>query len=95
MIMHFLGGFWVGLTFIYLFQPKDNSINLIFKILLLVLFIGIGWELFEILVNDVIAKNPFNSLDTISDIFFDLLGGFFAVLYFLKRIMFAKENAVK
>ena len=97
MIMHFLGGFWVGLLAIYLFPPKDYAFDVktILKILLFVLLIGVGWEIFEILVNDVLARNPFNTLDTLSDIFFDLSGGAFAILYFLKRIIMPiKEDTV-
>ncbi len=85
MIMHFLGGFWLGLGVFYVFPPKENSINFIFKILLLVLLVGVGWEVYEVLVNDVIARNPFNFLDTLSDIFFDLSGGLCAILYLWKR----------
>ena len=92
MLMHFLGGFWVGLLFIYLFSPKDNSVNSIFKILFFVLTIGIGWEMFEILVNGAIMRNSFNFLDTISDVFFDLAGGSFSILYFLKRIMLQSKD---
>lgn len=83
MIMHFLGGFWIGLAFFYLFSPKNNSVSSVFKILFLVLFVGIGWEVFEIFVNNTIVQNPFNALDTISDVFFDLAGGAFAMFYFL------------
>ena len=82
-IMHFLGGFWIGLAFFYIFSPQNISGKLIFKILLLVLCIGIGWEVYEILVNDILAQNPFNFLDTLSDIFFDLFGGLCAMLYLL------------
>jgi len=87
MFMHFLGGFWAALACLYLFPPKDSSFNSILRIWFLVLCIGIGWEVFEILVNDVIIRNPFNPLDTFSDIFFDLAGGATAILYFLKRII--------
>ena len=45
-------------------------------------FVGLGWEVFEMLVNDVIAQNPFDFKDTSSDIFADLLGGFCAMLIF-------------
>ncbi len=81
--MHFWGGFWVGLASFYIFSLPNISGKLIFKILLLTLLIGIGWEVFEILVNDVIAQNSFNFLDTLSDIFFDLSGGLYAMLYLL------------
>lgn len=87
MIMHFLGGFWVGLLYIYLFLPVDFSKNTVFKLLLFTLIVGILWELFEMLVNEVISSNPFDFLDTTSDIFFDLAGGGTAVSYFFKRIM--------
>ncbi len=87
MPMHTLGGFWIGLASIYFLPPKNNSLNSVIKILLLVLVIGIGWEIYEIGVNDIIAQNPFNYLDTISDIFFDLAGGTFSILYFFKKII--------
>ena len=86
MIMHFLGGFWIGLASFYIFSLQSISDKLIFKILLLVLFIGLGWEVFEILVNDVMAQNSFNFLDTLSDIFFDLSGGLCAMLYLWKKL---------
>ena len=86
MIMHFLGGFWIGLTSFYIFSPQNISGKLIFKILLLVLCIGIGWEVYEILVNDILAQNSFNFLDTFSDIFFDLSGGLCAMLYLWKKL---------
>ncbi len=63
--------------------------------MLFVLFIGVSWELYEVLVNGVLAKDVFNSLDTISDIFFDLAGGFLAVLYFLRKIVLTSQNEVQ
>lgn len=82
MIMHFLGGLWVGLISLYFFSSKTPYL----KILLFVLFIGLGWEIFELLFNNIIAQNPFNALDTISDIFFDLSGGLCAILYVWKKL---------
>ncbi|OGI64849.1 hypothetical protein A3H53_04735 [Candidatus Nomurabacteria bacterium RIFCSPLOWO2_02_FULL_40_10] len=80
-IMHFLGGIWIGILYFYIFPSKESSLNAVFKMLFFILAIGIGWEMFEMLVNDVIAKNPFDYLDTFSDIFFDLFGGLCAILY--------------
>jgi len=80
-IMHFLGGFWLGLVALYLWGVRD--IRLIFKMLFFVFFLGLGWEVFEYLFNNYIAGNSFNVLDTASDIFFDLLGGLCAILYLL------------
>ena len=95
MIMHFLGGFWVGLLFFYLFYYGNLVPKSIFYVFLWVLAIGISWEVFEFCFYNYIAQNAFNLFDTSSDIFFDLFGGAFAVLYFLKRIMRTERNEVK
>ena len=92
MPMHFLGGFWLGLFLIWLFPLEKMSGKMIFKIILGVLLIGIFWEIFEVIVNNNTLQLPFNTLDTLSDIFFDLAGGTFAVFYFLKRIMFLDKS---
>ncbi|MEK7564251.1 MAG: hypothetical protein AAB510_01615 [Patescibacteria group bacterium] len=81
MIMHFLGGFWLGLLFIYLFKPSFISSRLVLDLLAFVFVVGIGWEVYEILVNEFLAQSSFNTTDTISDIFFDLSGGSAAILY--------------
>ena len=81
--MHFLGGFWVGLLFFYLFSFEKHSLGVIFRALFFVFLIGVGWEVYEAFVNNAVAQNPFNFFDTASDIFFDLLGGFCAILYIL------------
>jgi hypothetical protein len=97
MFMHFIGGFWIGLVSLYFLftESKALTFQFILKILLCVLFVGIAWEVFEILVNNVTIQDSFNYLDTFSDILFDLSGGAFAVLYFLKRIMLTEGNKVK
>ncbi|OGI46772.1 hypothetical protein A2121_00185 [Candidatus Nomurabacteria bacterium GWB1_40_6] len=96
MLMHFGGGFWVGLFFIWFFSIKDLPIfqlsfekidfKLILKVLLFVLFFGILWELFEVFVHNYIAQDPFSVLDTTSDIFFDFGGGLCAILYLWKKL---------
>lgn len=99
MPMHFLGGFCTTLVLIWLLSFKkeilDLDFNLISKIILGVLFIGISWEVFEILFNNIIAENPFNVLDTTSDVFFDLAGGILAIVYYLKNIISVGENNVQ
>ena len=94
MPMHFLGGVWLGFVSIYFLLPKEISLKFIFKILSIVVFIGAGWEVFEILIDKFVTQDYFNYLDTISDISFDIAGGLFALLYFLKRIMSLKRSAV-
>lgn len=107
MFMHFVGGFWLGLVLIWLLSSKFFSKNLTFelspklilKIFFSVLFIGVFWEIYEILVNNIIFQIPFNTLDTLSDIFFDIAGGIFAVFYFFfyysKKIMGVSQNKVQ
>ena len=96
MIMHFLGGLWLGLISIYLFSPtfRESFLESTFKVLLAVLFIGAGWEVFEILIDVFITKNSLNILDSTSDIFFDLAGGLSAIFYFLKCTTHVKENVI-
>lgn len=99
MPMHFLGGFCAGLLLMWFFSLKKEILeidfNLILKIIFGVLFIGISWEIFEILFNNIIAQNSFNILDTTSDVFFDLAGGVFAIFYYFIRCLDIKENNVQ
>ena len=89
MIMHFLGGFFLLLVIAYVFPPKvsHSQIKSIIFLLSGVLIIGIAWEIFEYIINNVLAEQNFDILDTLSDLFFDMLGGTLALFYFLKRIM--------
>lgn len=78
-IMHFLGGFWLGLFFFWLFYrdffPNFKNRGII-KLFLSVFLVGLLWELYEIGVNASFARDAFNLTDTISDLFYDMLGGF-------------------
>lgn len=98
MLMHFLGGFWLGLVCIWLLSfvkiPVEIDYYLIFKVFLWVLIVGVLWEVFEFYFINYIAQNQFNILDTISDIFFDLSGGMLAIFYFIKRIMYSDLSTV-
>ena len=78
MPMHFLGGVWLGLALLWFLKIKEISLMLIFKMILGVLIIGVLWEIFEIILNNYTTQSPFNSLDTISDIFFDVITMFFS-----------------
>lgn len=93
-IMHFLGGLWLGLVSIHLFCLKDISLKSILKIFFIVLLAGVGWEIFEVLIDKFITLKIFDLPDTLSDIFFDSVGGLFAIFYFIKQIMSDRENTV-
>ena len=94
-IMHFWSGFWVALFFLYVFYDRNIFSRKFLVVFLCVLLIGILWEVFELYVHNYIGKEPFRPLDTISDIFFDLLGGISAILYFFKRTMLASKNKLE
>lgn len=91
MLMHFLGGVFIAVTAVSLlraFKILDKNKN-IFWAVFLVLGTGLVWELFEIGVDKIIVHAPLNApnpVDSISDIFFDLSGGLFAlVLVFYRK----------
>lgn len=94
MLMHFLGGFWLGLLLLYGFFPNAISFKLLLKLFLGVLIVGLGWEVFEIIVKNILFKEMFYLLDTLSDLFFDLAGGSFALIYFSKKILYKLENNI-
>jgi len=87
MPMHILGSLWVGLVFVWFLKPTDLSFNTILKIILGVLTIGLLWEIFELFAYNFVTQTPFNALDTMSDICFDLAGAGLAILYFARKIM--------
>ena len=86
MPMHFLGGFWLGLATVWFFKIQSISGNSIAKIIFSVFLLGVGWEIFEIIFNNHFAQNPFNAVDTLSDICFDVSGGLCVILYIWKRM---------
>ena len=83
--LHFFGGVWVGLFFLYVFYQKNYLLKDVAGVLLCVLCIGIFWEVFEYIVFNRIGGDSFNLTDTLSDIGFDILGGFCAILYLWKK----------
>lgn len=88
MIMHFVGGLWLGMLFLWFFRlHHTNYFSVIQKILLLVFLTGVGWEVFEFFVNNYWGPYTFDMRDTISDIFFDMSGGIFAVFYYLNKVI--------
>jgi hypothetical protein len=95
--MHLLGGFWVGLFFLYIFSRKQQvyfNLSLILKIFFISFLVGFSWELYEFYLN-VISGTTFNFNDTISDLCFDLLGSMVSVLYYFKIIMLERINKVQ
>ena len=86
MLMHFLGGFWVALFIAFLLSYKketspDFSLKFFIKIIGGVLLVGILWELFEVSINSISVKETFDVADTLSDLFFDIVGSIIALFY--------------
>ena len=97
-IMHTLGGFWVGMFFFYIFSMGNGvprSGKLFLRVVLCTLMIGLLWEFFEYVVFNIIAVTSWDGVDTSSDIFFDILGALFSCFYFSKFIMSAPGNGVQ
>lgn len=84
MVMHSSGGLWLGLLFFHFF-PNKNSLRMIGKALIFVFLMGAGWEIFEVIVNLFTINDKFDSLDTLSDLLFDVTGGMCAILYIWKK----------
>jgi len=88
MPMHFLGGFWLAMVFLWILRkqnPKFIKLSnyLIVGIMTLgfVILIGVLWEFFEFGYDVLISSKGYFAAaqqgvaDTMSDLFFDLLGG--------------------
>ncbi len=98
MIMHTLGGVWVGSFFLwyYFFRKQTENFSrkkrlAFFVALSSVAVIGIGWELFEFSVDTFITLSQHDPVDTASDLFFDILGSVLAVFIFFLVYNKSKE----
>lgn len=102
--MHFLGGFWLATVFITLnsklkiqnseLSGLPNYLITIVITLGFVALIGVFWEFFEFLFDIFVSSKGYLEVvqqgvaDTMSDLFFDLLGGLMFLIiykYFLKN----------
>lgn len=95
MVHHFLGGVWVVLFFNFLmkrfgtiFTGNWKAVAFFLALVGLAALIGVGWELFEFIWDRFFWHSGFTYLpgiyeDTLSDLFFDLLGGVAGTLLIL------------
>lgn len=98
-LMHFLGGLWVGLTALWIYflsgyikNIKKDKVFIFGISLFTVLVIGIGWEVFEYIIDAHIGMKQGYWEDTFIDLFMDILGASLASVFFLKNI---RENRIK
>lgn len=92
-IVHFIAGAWGGIIIIWIYKKYKNKIPFYKKfksapittVVVLMIIVGIGWELFELsFVEYVKAAYDYrlglqpNHLDTVTDLILDGLGGWCA-----------------
>lgn len=96
MLMHFLGGVWVGLAILWIYYLSGKFKNIpenrkcISYVYILAgtvaLVIGVFWEIFEFSLDLFVTFNEFNGFyDTASDILFALIGAIIAAKYFIDK----------
>jgi hypothetical protein len=97
-LLHLLGGVWVGNLFIYIFSQRlvifDGKKNLFYTLAVILGFValvGVGWELYEFMIDQTIGVKYALPLaqpsiaDTMKDLASDLLGGTLtAIIYYLR-----------
>jgi hypothetical protein len=95
MPMHFAGGFVMGMLAIWLMNKARFSQNPAWSQLLFAIgfavVIGVLWEYYEYAIDSFVVHEfgwePMTLRDTLSDFFFDGLGGAIAWIIFKKRII--------
>ena len=111
MIMHFLGGFWLAAVCAWLIVnyqfpvSQENLRNKKFTSLIIILsfvaLIGLFWEFFEFILDLISPTKRYvwamqqGAIDTISDLFFDLIGGVVFWLLFIVKSGKDRERLVE
>ena len=78
-VTHFLGGVFIGFLLLYILGQRFKKItiggwNMFVWVFLLGLIVGVGWEIFQYILNVVIPYKPYIPFDTELDIIMDMLG---------------------
>jgi uncharacterized membrane protein len=88
-MMHFLGGFWLALSILWINETKTLPFRMsLANVLFFVLVISALWELYELYFDMTFTSDPEYSFDTSLDFVMDTLGGLVAFL--LMKISFFK-----
>lgn len=90
--MHFLGGAWVALSFIFiyyfsgLFNPGEITFwKFVYIAFLGTLFVSVAWEIYELAMGTTFATASEYSYDTALDFIMDGLGALAASMYAFAR----------
>lgn len=99
--VHMLGGVWVGLTalwlwshFMHLKVVKTFRMKALGVVVFAAFFVGISWEIFELLGGITNMSDKVYWPDTIGDIVNDFVGGMLAYFAFIKIKKSEKEPVV-
>ncbi len=82
MLTHTLGGFVVVFVGIVFLGSRSSRLLTRRNLIILVIGIGVLWELYEYLVQTMIPATPFVTfVDSLSDILFDVVGGVIGICF--------------
>lgn len=88
MAMHFMGGLWVALCAFFALKKYSPADYVLLALLLGAAgVLGILWEFMEFGLDVIFNSAVFQGdlMDTLSDLFFDLLGGATAYLFIISK----------
>jgi hypothetical protein len=93
-LVHFMGGVLVALFFLWLyfhsgfFEPKKRNFTEYLKVsMLAILFVGVLWEAYELLIGEAKFAGEEYAYDTILDLIMDFLGAIVGCFYgYLKEL---------
>ncbi|MFC1720666.1 hypothetical protein ACFL0K_00185 [Patescibacteria group bacterium] len=88
-LLHFLGGLWLGGTALWFLQyvkekPMSRFKQYMFPVAMVIL-IGLGWELFEFSLDTFVIFQTNDIIDTISDLWMDVAGSLTATIFMIKN----------
>jgi len=96
LVMHTLGGLLVGGTFAHFYVNmwnKQISVLGAFVVSITVVFaVGVGWEVFEFLLDKFLIRMQNDVFDTVTDLGLDIVGGFLGALLISKYFLWTNRN---
>ncbi len=84
--MHILGGVSFALLFVSVLNLKNIEIKFS-EIILFVFIIGILWEIYEYAIHIYLGKDWNGILDTIKDLFDDIIGASIVYFFSIKKLI--------
>lgn len=95
-IIHILGGAWIAIIALQVTKASSPEIparRLFIISLCAALFVGLVWEVFEIVIGFANPASRGYGIDTTTDLIFDVIGGGLGYLYAIKFGNTAKPTA--